>query len=189
MNRGARRFPVVGLAVVGILALAIAAYGVARSTQSSPPSSVAISGLFPDFDPAEARYVSRCGRGASPIRANVDGTAEVEVGTGPPRSGAVQIDPGVRPGEDFPITVVEGDRRRIYRVRCLPADFPAWRFEPVRPLAPGLFAVSFKASRDTRPWVIVFDDEGAPRWWYNPQTRALGAQVLSDGSIAARGKS
>lgn len=63
-----------------------------------------------------------------------------------------------------------------------PSDFPASEFESIRPLAPGLFTVSLEASG--RPWVIVFDHEGKPRWWYSPPTPALWAQVLSDGSIA-----
>ena len=75
-------------------------------------------------------------------------------------------------------------RPRSDRPMRLPPDFPAWEFESIRPLAPGLFTVSFQASADRRPWVIVFDHEGKPRWWYNPPTRALWAQVLSDGSIA-----
>ena len=66
----------------------------------------------------------------------------------------------------------------------LPSDFPSWRFESLRPAPPGLFVVTFSAPADDRPWVIVFDDEGVPRWWYNPDTRALWGQVLSDGSLA-----
>jgi hypothetical protein len=68
--------------------------------------------------------------------------------------------------------------------RCLPADFPAWRFHSVRPAPPGLFTVSLRASKDARPWVIVFDEQGRPRWWHSPDTRALWAQVLGDGTIA-----
>jgi hypothetical protein len=66
----------------------------------------------------------------------------------------------------------------------LPADFPSRRFESLRPAAPGLFVVSFSAPADGRSWVIVFDSEGNPRWWYNPDTRALWGQVLSDGSVS-----
>lgn len=69
-------------------------------------------------------------------------------------------------------------------VRCLPADFPSWRFELLRPAPAGMFVVSFRAARDSRPWVIVFDSKGEPRWWYNPDTRALWAQVLGNGTIA-----
>jgi hypothetical protein len=65
----------------------------------------------------------------------------------------------------------------------LPADFPPYRFESLRPAPPGLFVVTFTAPKDHRPWVIVFDDEGRPRWWFNPGTRALWGQVLSDGDL------
>jgi hypothetical protein len=65
----------------------------------------------------------------------------------------------------------------------LPADFPPSRFESLRPVPPGLFVVAFSAPADDRPWVIVFDDEGVPRWWYSPDTRALWGQVLRDGDV------
>jgi hypothetical protein len=65
----------------------------------------------------------------------------------------------------------------------LPADFPSWRFEPLRPAPPVLFVVSFSNPADQRPWVIVFDTEGVPRWWYNPDTRALWGQVLGNGNL------
>ena len=95
----------------------------------------------------------------------------------------MRVDPGVPPGEDFTLAVTRGGNRRTYEVRCLPADFPRWRFQGVRPIDPGLFVVSFRAFRDARPWVIVFDHEGVPRWWYNPGTRALWAQILNDGDV------
>jgi hypothetical protein len=67
---------------------------------------------------------------------------------------------------------------------ALPADFPAFQFEAERPAPPGLFVVSFRDPRDGRSWIVVFDHEGRPRWWHNPDTRALWAQVLAGGEIA-----
>lgn len=152
---------------------------------SSGGSSVAIDGLYPTFDPAESRYVSRCGRRGAPIRAEAGEGARVQVGAAEPQTGDVPIDPEVGPGEDFRFAVIEDGVRRTYRVRCLPADFPKWRFEVLRETtAPGLFAFTLMAPRDARPWVVVFDHEGVPRWWYSPPTRALWAQVLSDGTVA-----
>lgn len=184
MTGGAKRLLLLGVAIVGLLALAIAGLGIARQDQPAEDSSVTIEGVFPDFDRAEARYVSRCGRNAKPIRAEASGGAKVAVGSGPARTGVLRVDPGVLPGEDLQIAVLDDGQRSTYRVRCLPADFPEWRFEELGPIASGLFVVSFKASRDERPWVIVFDSEGVPRWWYSPETRALWAQVLSDGTIS-----
>jgi Arylsulfotransferase (ASST) len=65
----------------------------------------------------------------------------------------------------------------------LPADFPSSRFESLRPVPLGLFVVAFSDPADERPWVIVFDHEGVPRWWYNPDTRALWGQILKDGDV------
>jgi Arylsulfotransferase (ASST) len=146
--------------------------------------SIAIEGLYPAFDTGETHYVSRCGRGAATIQAEASDGVEVAAGSNPPQTGAISIDPGVPPGADFEIAVIDGDRRRAYEVRCLPADFPAWRFEGLGETAPGLFVVSFQASREERPWVIVFDQEGVPRWWYSPPTRALWAQILNDGTFS-----
>lgn len=147
-------------------------------------SSIAIDGLYPGFDGTATRYVSRCGRGAAPIEAEAAAGVEVVVGSRPAETGAFEIEPGVRPGEDFELTVTDGGRRRTYEVRCLPADFPAWEFETLGEIEPGLFVVAFQASREERPWVIAFDHEGTPRWWYSPRRRALWAQILSDGTVA-----
>jgi hypothetical protein len=173
------------LLVAGLALLALTGCGF--NEENGAPTgapSIAIDGLYPDFDPAERRYVSRCGRGAAPIHAEASGSAEIEVGSRPPESGAIDVDPGVAPGEDFELAVSVGERRRVYEVRCLPADFPKWRFEGLGGTGPGLFVVSFRASRQERPWVIVFDHEGVPRWWYSPPTRALWAQILSDGTVS-----
>lgn len=173
------------LLTAGLAGLALVSCG--PDEEANAPTgepSIAINGLYPGFDPTERRYVSRCGRGAAPIHAEVGDGTEVEVGPGPPETGTIAIDPGVAPGEDFEIAVSFGDRRRVYDVRCLPADFPTWRFEPLGEPEPDLFVVSFRASRDDRPWVIVFDHGGVPRWWYSPPTRALWAQILSDGTVS-----
>jgi hypothetical protein len=147
-------------------------------------ASIAIDGLYPTFDDSATHYVSRCGRGAAPIEAEAAAGVEVAVGSSPPETGAFEIDPGVAPGQNFEIAVSDGEQRSNYEVRCLPADFPAWKFEALGDVGPGLFVVSFQVSRQERPWVIAFDHEGMPRWWYNPPRRALWAQILSDGTVA-----
>lgn len=170
--------------VASLTLLAVAGCGGDKESEALAGSSLSIDGLYPSFDADVARYVSRCGRGAPAIHAKASNGVEVEVGRGPAKTGAIGIEPGVPPGGDFEIAVTDGDRRRAYRVRCLPADFPAWRFEGLGEMAPGLFVVSFQATQKERPWVIVFDHEGVPRWWDNPPTRALWGQVLSDGTFS-----
>jgi hypothetical protein len=171
------------LSVGSALAFSIWGCGDTETPASASKASVSVSGLYPDFNPAETRYVSRCGRGAAPIRADAEAGTRIAVGSAEARTGTMLVDPGVRPGEDFTLAVTSGDDLHVYEVRCLPEDFPRWRFQGLRPIDPGLFVVSFRASRDARPWVIVFDHEGAPRWWYSPATRALWAQILSNGDV------
>lgn len=171
------------LLFVGLLAT-LAGCGLNETKGTAREAAIAIEGLYPSFDPNESRYVSRCGRGEPPIRVQAGEGAEVGVAGAPARQGAFQIEPGVAPGEDFQIAVSEGSRQRRYHVRCLPADFPPWHFESLGETEPGLFVVSFRASPEERPWVIVFDQDGTPRWWYSPSTRALWAQILRDGTVA-----
>lgn len=170
--------------LASLLGCALAGCGLDRDTRPAAASPVEIEGIYPEFDRAESHYVSRCGRGAAPIHAEAGDGVELEVGSRPSETGAFDIDPGVAPGEDFEIAVAGRDDRRVYEVRCLPADFPVWRFESLRETAPGLFVVSVSGSDGERPWVIVFDHEGVPRWWHSPPTRVLWGQVLSDGAIA-----
>jgi len=172
------------LLIASLVLPAVAGCGGDTESKAVGSSSIAIDGLYPAFDADEAHYVSRCGRGAAPINARASDGVEVALGPARPQTGEIRIDPSVPPGADFEFAVIDGDRRRAYHVRCLPADFPPWRFESLGGIGPGLFVVSFQASPEKRPWVIVFDDEGVPRWWYSPPTRALWAQILGDGTFA-----
>jgi len=170
--------------VLAAIALALGGCGGGESSEARSGSSVSVAGLHPAFDPSEHRYVSRCGRGAAPIRVRAEDGARVAVGTAPPRTGSFPIAPGAAPGGDFAFAVRDADGRAAYRVRCLPADFPRWRFQRLRPVDPGLFVVAFRPTREARPWVIVFGHDGVPRWWHSPGTRALWAQILADGTVS-----
>jgi Arylsulfotransferase (ASST) len=159
------------LLIAAVSVLLVASGCGANAEDPQPGPSITSKGLYPPFDPAESHYASRCGRG---------GAEPIEITT---PSGSRTIQTTAAPGSDFPITVNSGARSRTYRVRCLPPDFPAWKFEAFHPSPPGFFVVSFKAAKDARPWVIVFDDEGVPRWWINPDTRVLWGQVLASGNL------
>jgi hypothetical protein len=165
--------------------LPFAAVGCGSDSTSEPADAPAleVTGVYPSFDPQERFYVSRCGRKGAPVRVEAGAGVEVAEGSRAPLTGSTQFGSSVPPGSDFELTVASGDARESYEIRCLPADFPPWRFDGMRPLEPGFFTVAFQASPKDRSWVIVFDNEGAPRWWYSPDTRALWGQVLADGNL------
>jgi hypothetical protein len=78
--------------VGSVVLLALAGCGFDESARPSTGTAIAIEGLYPDFDPAESRYVSRCGRGgAAPIRAETLGGAQIEVGSSPPGDGVMPV--------------------------------------------------------------------------------------------------
>ncbi|HXQ89172.1 MAG TPA: hypothetical protein VN733_05985, partial [Solirubrobacterales bacterium] len=140
--------------LLGAAALVLPMWGCGSSPSDAPASepSVSITGLYPDFSPTEDRYVSRCGRDGNPIQVVAGSGTKVAVGTAAPAAGTVTIDRSVPAGEDFQVTVIRGGERDTFQVRCLPADFPQWRFQKLRPIHPGLFTVSFRASPKLRPW-------------------------------------
>src|SRR5215218_2491317 len=122
--------PLLTVAIVGLLLLS----GCGEQGKGAPePRSITSRGLYPTFDPHRSRYVSRCGREAEPIEITTPHRVKVSVDSGPSMSGAVTIHTATRPGSDFSITISSQGRSRTYRVRCLPADFPTWRYEALRP--------------------------------------------------------
>lgn len=167
---------------VGLLALLLLS-GCGGQDATAPPGTITSKGLFPPFDLGKTRYVSRCGRRAAPIEITVPAGTEISVGSRRKVGDSTTIRTATAPGSDFPIEISAHGRSRTYRVRCLPPDFPAWRYEPHRQAPAGFFVVSFKPSHEARSWVIVFDDEGVPRWWFNPPTRVLWGQILGDGNL------
>jgi len=182
MTRGGTVALVLGVVIV-VSTLLGGCGGDADHAGRQAQMSLSVTGVYPDFNPAKPRYVSRCGRDGPAIRAVGGNGIKVAVGSGPGRTRALRIGTGTPPGEDFTFSVIGPGERRTYEVRCLPGDFPPWQFESLRRMRPGLFVVSFQSSPETRPWIIVFDHQGVPRWWYSPDTRALWAQILKDGSV------
>lgn len=162
----------------------VAAVGCGSDATSRPANAPAlkVTGVYPPFDRREHFYVSRCGRKGAPVRVQAGAGVKVVEGSHPSPTGADRIGSNVPPGSNFELTVIYHGARKSYDIRCLPTDFPPWRFERLRPLASGFFTVA-QAPPEARPWVIVFDNEGTPRWWYSPDTRALWGQVLADGNL------
>jgi hypothetical protein len=72
---------------------------------------------------------------------------------------------------------------RSFQVRCLPEGFPAWSFRKLRKFPPGLVILGSVPGRGHPPFVAIFDHAGVPRWWIRSSTRALNAQILSNGTI------
>lgn len=67
----------------------------------------------------------------------------------------------------------------LFRVRCLPPDFPEYEFRRVRRGGPRLFMVSLN-----RGYAAIFSRNGAPVWWYQGKNRVHDSKVLADGTVS-----
>ena len=142
--------------------------------------------MYPAFSPDRHFYVTRCVPGKVNVQVNALDGSTVKVGPYPPRSGRFAAEARPLPGQDFTIRVAtEGTEPQDYKLRCLPDDFPEWDYTRLKEPPTGMFVVSFRPEPKQlmRNWVVVFDQDGTPRWWFSPESNTLGGQILSDGTV------
>ena len=148
--------------------------------------------MYPAFNPKRRYYVTRCVPSKVKVMVNARKGTRVQVAGYPATSGKFTAEARPLPGQDFGIEIngsggpVDGS----YTVRCLPSGFPTWSYKRFRKPPKGNFVVAFRPQpKDlNRAWIIAFDQDGTPRWWYSPDFNALLAQILDDGTFQwARG--
>lgn len=177
-------------ALAGALVLVLnqAREGGARSGSLPPSLSLKGGALFPAFSPERRHYVSRCSKSDPALEVNRHPRVPTRVGSRIWRGSELRLVEHAGPGEDVRIVAGSDPASVEYRIRCLPNGFPRWTFQRLRKGPRGLFTVSPTPGDGGSPWVIAFDQDGTPRWWYRPKTIAYDAQVTREGTVAwARG--
>ena len=156
----------------------------ALAVPASAPAKFSISAesLRPDFSQANTAYTVRC---AEPVRLRVSAGAAgapARIAGGARFEGVRSPKLALAPSQA--VVVRKGSRR--YTVRCVPEDFPAYRYAQSRPGRVGLFAVTPLRLGELAPlsYVVVFNRHGAPVWWLRSPERAIDAKTLDDGTIA-----
>lgn len=142
--------------------------------------------LFPRFHPDRHYYVTRCVPGKVEVQVKANEGATVRVANYPPETGRFMAEARLMPGQAFTVTTDIGGESSDYEIRCLPDNFPQWGYSRLaKDLPKGMFLISFRPRQPdyNRSWVIIFDQEGTPRWWLSPATNMLGGQVLPDGTV------
>jgi hypothetical protein len=141
--------------------------------------------MFPKFTPERRYYVTRCAPGKVDVKVRARPGTTVQVEPYPARSGEFIAEARPLPGQDFQVRITKGGKTVPYKVRCLPAGFPTWSYRRYSEPPKGRFVVSYrpKPIDDSPNWVIVFDQDGAPRWWQSFVYNSLGSEILPDGKL------
>ena len=146
--------------------------------------------LQPAFDPAIGDYVARCT--GDPVELSVDAPSDTTVavdGDGP-RSGAFTRPVALGDGQAFSFELA-GATTGSYHVRCLPADYPPYEAQRTGTPQARFYAVTASAAFGPAPagvsqgYVALYDNGGAPLWWYESAAAPpIDAKLLPNGNLA-----
>jgi hypothetical protein len=174
-----------------LLALTVMACLPVQAVAASPVITTEPS-LRPGFSQAVGDYVVSCPdrsltvavRPALETRVVVDGRRTRERRTVP-----------IEPGQTVPILVERRDRVTRHFVRCLPDDFPSWRFHRAGRGMPRRYLLTpgVHFEKPTKPFAAIFDRNGVPVWWYRASTgvfhdaRLIGGHIAYAGAVSGLG--
>jgi hypothetical protein len=161
--------------------LLLAGFGTTAAQGASLPSLSTTPALNPAFAWKVHDYAIRCD--ANPVRLHVrtPGTWQAKLGLGAFRSANFTAQRSMTAGGALRVAFHRPGERSYYQfqVRCLPADFPVYRFGRNAPGGPEFFIVQMNNN-----YAAIFNRDGVPVWWYKASTSPLDAQLLSDGTIS-----
>jgi hypothetical protein len=171
-----------GFSVGIVLVAAFWALATAGPASAARPSFAAVHGseLHPTFRWKASDYAARCADDGLRLRIEGGRGWTTKVSGRPPRTGTFAETFASAPGEDIPITFRrKGGIVERFHVRCLPADFPEYRFKRISPGGAKLFMVHLP-----NQYAAIFDDDGVPVWWRHADGVPLDAKILPDGTIS-----
>ena len=155
-----------------LAAIALVVAACTAGPASAAPLVTTDPPLQPRFRPAITDYGVRC-----PERSMTFGGR----GYDGPESVAIE------PGQAVAFRALrKGDTTRHF-VRCVPDDFPTWTFRSVGTQTPRWYVltpgINFDVTR-TKRFVVIFDQNGAPVWWFRSPERLVQDARLIHGKIA-----
>jgi hypothetical protein len=148
------------------------------------PSLAVTSGaavLAPSFAWSKHDYVIRCEGQTAQVALIGARRWSAKVNGGPERAGSFTVNLPLEAGESLTVTLRRGGRGRVHRfhVRCLPPDFPAYRFQRRGRGGPDLLAMQLTAR-----YAAIFDRHGVPVWWFKASGEPDNVEILRDQTVA-----
>lgn len=164
------------------LALAISAVVLAvppSALAERPAVTVRPDAFVGRFQPSVTDYALRCDD--NPVKVRVSGAKGWVTAAGGgelSRGGSSTTLKGVGKRAVVRMQHRGGAPVKRYSLRCLPADFPEYSFDRARKGGPKLFSIQM-----VNRYAAIFNDDGAPVWWYQAEGHPDDFQVLDDGTI------
>jgi arylsulfotransferase ASST len=169
------------------------AFLVVGAAAAAPAAAAPVSAqpeLKPGFRSAFLDYTVRCRQG-EPVQLTIDPPRDtrVAVGSGKPRSGRFTAAVDLVPGRAVALRFVKSKETRVYRVRCLPPDFPNWSAHRTGTPQAGWYLVTpygwaFPGYPSGRGYAAIFDSHGVPVWWMAGTPAPFAADLLPNGHLA-----
>ncbi len=146
--------------------------------------------LQPAFSPNVPNYAVRC-EPSEKVALNVTdgGGSPVSVDRQPVQHGSFRTSLRMGAGQSFSVVAGSGSSRSTYTVRCLPANFPGYTAQVSgRPQAAYYLVTPTAATVNgapAAPYVVLFDSNGVPVWWYEDSTGTpVNANLLANGNLS-----
>ncbi len=158
-----------------------AAQGAQDQGNASRPSFSTKPSLHPAFAWRVHDYAIRCDRDPVSVLVRAPGPWRGRVGSGDYHSARFVARRSLAAGRGLTVTFRRRGRASSHRfhLRCLPSDFPRYRFARRRAGGPGYFMVQMN-----HDYATIFNRHGVPVWWYKAKGSPIDAELLPDGTVA-----
>jgi len=143
-------------------------------------------GLSPAFDPSVPDYTVKCTGSPLEVGGRLAQGSTISVDGGGTQTGAFTASVPLAENQEFSFSLSDGTATGDYHVRCLPADFPAWEYEGLRPADHQFYAVDPAIGAGGSGYVIVFDAHGVPVWWQGSNPGPIDAKFISEAGEPTR---
>jgi hypothetical protein len=138
-------------------------------------------GLSPAFDPSVPDYTVKCTGSPLGVSGRLAQGSSISIDGGQAQTGAFATSVPLDENQEFGFSLDDGTTTIDYHVRCLPADFPTWEYEGLRPPGHQFYVVDPAIGAGGSGYAIVFDDHGVPVWWQGSNPGPIDAKFLSEG--------
>ncbi len=142
--------------------------------------------VWPPYSPTAPDYGIVCGAGATAFDVEIaplpGTTARIDGVVAAPGTHAVSMETD----ELLLVEFARGAESERHRFRCLPSDFPDLLVERPGAPGPGWYLTTFGQGNNPQsgPYIVMFDEYGAPVWYKHADRPLIDAKVSAAGAFS-----